>query len=55
MSQATTLDLFIYDTAVGYKNLLAERANNPHQAPDIPQEELLGILEKARQGNGSKK
>jgi len=46
MRTASTFDLFIYDTAVGYRNLLQRRANG--EPDDVPEKTLLEILEKNR-------
>jgi hypothetical protein len=42
----STFDLFIYDTALGYRNLLQRRANG--EPDEVPEKTLLAILEKNR-------
>lgn len=48
ITRATTFDVFIADTALGYRNLLQDRAMNPDKLPDYSQEDLLKILKKNR-------
>lgn len=42
--KANTFDVFVADTAIGYRNTLNERAANPNKLPDYKQEDLLEIL-----------
>jgi hypothetical protein len=44
MTRATTFDVFVADTAIGYRNIIQERASNPNKIPDYKQEDLLKIL-----------
>jgi len=39
LEKATTIDLFVYDTSVSYRNLLERRARG--EKDEIPQEVLL--------------
>jgi hypothetical protein len=51
LRRATTLDLLIVDTAIGYRNSLHDRANkkvNPPAPESYSQEHLLEILEETR-------
>lgn len=50
MSRATTFDVFIADTAIGYRNLVQERATNGDKAPvpEYKQSDLQKMLEKVR-------
>lgn len=48
LTRANTFDVFIVDTAIGYKNTLQERAMNPDKMPDYKEEELLEILKNAK-------
>jgi hypothetical protein len=44
MTRANTFDVFVADTAIGYRNIIQERASNPNKIPDYKQEDLLKIL-----------
>lgn len=48
LTRANTFDVFIVDTAIGYRNTLQERAMNPDKIPDYKEEELLEILKNAK-------
>lgn len=48
LTRANTFDVFIADAAIGYKNVLQERAMNPDKMPDYKEEELLEILKNAK-------
>jgi hypothetical protein len=45
MSRANTFDVFIADTAIGYRNLVQERAMNGGKdvIPELTEQELLDI------------
>jgi hypothetical protein len=45
MSKANTFDVFIADTAIGYRNLIQERAMNGGKdvIPELTEQELLDI------------
>jgi hypothetical protein len=45
---ATTFDVFVADTAIGYRNLQQARANDPNAVPEYQQEDLLKMMEQAR-------
>jgi hypothetical protein len=46
IDSASTFDLFVLDTAIGYRNMLQERAMDSNKKPgDYTNEELLKILE----------
>ncbi len=47
MAKATTFDIFVADTAIGYRNYLTDKANGkltPFNPEDYTQEDLLNIL-----------
>ena len=47
MKRANTFDIFVADTAIGYRNHLQERANGStktYNPQDYSQEDLLNIL-----------
>lgn len=51
MSQANTFDIFVCDTAIGYRNYLQEKANGKDTAynpTDYSQDDLLQILKEAK-------
>lgn len=51
MRDATTFDVFIADTAIGYRNYLNDKANGKtatYNQNDYSQEELLKILKESR-------
>jgi hypothetical protein len=45
ITKATTFDVFIADTAIGYRNLIQERAMNGGKdvLPELTQQELMDI------------
>ena len=45
ITKATTVDVFIADTAIGYRNLIQERAMNGGKdvLPELTQQELMDI------------
>lgn len=45
MSRANTFDVFIADTAIGYRNLIQERAMNGGKdvIPELTEQELMDI------------
>lgn len=52
LQRATTLDLLIVDTAIGYRNSLEDRANKKIRPPDpgsYSQQQLLDILEETHE------
>ena len=42
--RANTFDIFIADTAIGYRNEMQDRAMNPDKLPKYKQEDLMEIL-----------
>ena len=48
--KANTFDVFVADTAIGYRNLINDRAsgNNTMEPPDVSEEELLRIVRESR-------
>ena len=50
MTRATTFDVFIADTAIGYRNIVQERAMNGDKKPqaEYKQEDLMKMLERTR-------
>jgi hypothetical protein len=49
LREASTLDLFICDAAMGYRNLVTDRANPNYVPPTPSEEELLKILGKSKE------
>ena len=45
LNQASTFDLFIMDASMSLEH---DAKRDPNQAPAVPEEELLKILEKSR-------
>lgn len=43
ITRATTFDIFVADTAIGYRNMMQDRAMNPGKIPDYTQEQLMEI------------
>ena len=43
LNRASTFDVFIADTAIGYRNALQDRQNNSGAAPQLTQEQLMEI------------
>jgi hypothetical protein len=41
ISRATTFDIFVADTAIGYRNMMQDRSMNPGKIPDYTQEQLM--------------
>jgi len=50
MTRANTFDVFIADTAIGYRNLVQERAMNGDKppVPEYKQEDLVKMMERVR-------
>ena len=50
MNRATTFDVFVADTAIGYRNAVQERAMNGDKkpAPQYKQSDLQNMLDKVR-------
>jgi hypothetical protein len=50
MTRATTFDVFVADTAIGYRNIVQERSMNGGKDPvsSYKQEDLQALLEKTR-------
>jgi hypothetical protein len=50
MTRANTFDVFIADTAIGYRNVVQERAMNGGKAPqpEYKQSDLQEMLERVR-------
>ncbi len=47
MAKANTFDIFVADTAIGYRNYLTDKANgraNSYNAESYSQDDLLNIL-----------
>lgn len=45
LAHASTFDLFIMDAALSFEH---DARKDPDQVPDVPEQELLKILEKSR-------
>ena len=50
INRATTFDVFVADTAIGYRNLLQDRAIDPNKVPNYNQEELQEFLKASKGG-----
>lgn len=51
VERATTFDLFVCDTAIGYRNYLQDKANGKasvYNPQDYSQDDLLNILKETR-------
>jgi hypothetical protein len=50
MNRANTFDVFIADTAIGYRNAVQERAMNGDKpaVPNYKQEDLVKMMERVR-------
>jgi hypothetical protein len=51
ISQASTFDIFVADTAIGYRNYLQDKAdgkNKPYNPSDYTQDDLLKIMGETR-------
>jgi len=53
MGRATTFDLFICDTAIGYRNMITERAQG--RTPTAPQMSLDELMEYHKRGKSRSK
>jgi len=53
MTRATTFDVFVADTAIGYRNVVQERAMNGGKdpTPEYKQTDLQNMLDKVRGKN----
>lgn len=55
IDRATTFDAFILTSALGYRNELQEKANDPNYKPKSKQpsqEDMLAMLERVRKKQG---
>jgi hypothetical protein len=55
INRATTFDAFVLTTALGYRNELQEKANNPNYKPKVKepsQEEMMAMIERVRKKQG---
>lgn len=55
MNRATTFDLFVYDTVVGYKNAKMKQEQGVHEPPQVSEEKMLEAYEKMRKRNEATK
>jgi hypothetical protein len=55
MDRATTFDLFVYDTVVGYKNAKIKEEQGVKETPQVSEEKMLQAYEKMRLRNQSAK
>jgi hypothetical protein len=44
LHRANTFDVFVADTAIGYRNTLTDRAVNPNKLPEYKEQDLMEIL-----------
>jgi hypothetical protein len=59
LEQATTFDLFVYDTIVGYKNAQIEKENEANGGPKaasaaVSEERLLAVVARTKERNEKK-
>lgn len=55
MDRATTFDLFVYDTVVGYKNAKMKEEQGIKEPPQVSEEKMLQAYERMRKRNESNK
>lgn len=55
MDRATTFDLFVYDTVVGYKNAKIKEEQGVKETPQVSEEKMLQAYEKMRVRNQATK
>lgn len=55
MDRATTFDLFVYDTVVGYKNAKIKEEQGVKETPQVSEEKMLQAYEKMRKRNQATK
>ena len=55
MDRATTFDLFVYDTVVGYKNAKIKEEQGVKETPTVSEEKMLQAYEKMRLRNQATK
>ena len=50
MNRATTFDVFVADTAIGYRNVVQERAMNGDKkpTPKLSEKDMMAALERVR-------
>jgi hypothetical protein len=50
MTRATTFDVFIADTAIGYRNIVQERAMNGDKKPTskLSEKDMMAAMERVR-------
>ena len=55
MDRATTFDLFVYDTVVGYKKAKIKEEQGVKETPQVSEEKMLQAYEKMRKRNQATK
>jgi hypothetical protein len=55
MDRATTFDLFVYDTIVGYKNAKLKEESGVHETPQVSEEKMVKAYEQMRKRNQATK
>lgn len=55
MDRATTFDLFVYDTIVGYKNAKLKEESGVYETPQVSEEKMVKAYEHMRKRNQATK
>lgn len=54
MSKASTFDLVVLDASLGFEKYILDRADGKKAAPKLSQEEMMKMMERTKQKDGTK-
>jgi len=54
MEKASTFDLVVLDAALGYQTYIQDKADGKKEAPKMSQEDLVKMVERTKQKDGTK-
>ena len=54
LDRASTFDLVVIDAALGYEKYIQDKADGKKEAPKLSQEEMMKMMERTKQKDGTK-
>jgi hypothetical protein len=54
MTRASTFDLVVLDASLGYQKYIQDKADGNKQSPQLSQEEMIKMMERTKQKDGTK-
>jgi hypothetical protein len=54
MERASTFDLVVLDASLGYQKYIQDKAEGKKEAPKMSQEDLIKMVERTKQKDGTK-